>query len=265
MGAALVVDVGSATNPGAGGAACAFTAPSTNVVRNSALTSPVQLVGMWRNGVTKGLAKVTSPKIVPVANGIFLQGAAGSTGRILTDPPYQVLTPQDILTVTVGGGAAESDQVALQSYYSNLPGVSMTLKSPGDIVGNTAFTFSWPVAAVGGAIGAQGNTVITTTVDSSTANAWYAVLGYTVDALVTAVGITGVDTSQTFCGGPGLLDFYKTSRFFIDMSNQTGLPCIPLFNAANKANTNITVVDVAAATAVNVSLILAELNAGYTP
>lgn len=265
MGKALVVDIGSATNPGAL-AACAFAAPSTNTVRNSQLASPIQLTGLWRNGVTKGRAQVTSPKIVPVSNGIDFAGPAGCTGWLLDVPPYQTLTPQDILTVSVGGGGAESDQVALQSYYSDLPGVSMTLKSPGDIVGSTAFTFAWRVAAAAPAgIGGQGNTVITTTEDSSTANAWYAVLGYTVDALCTAVGITGVDTSQTFVGGPGVLDVYKTHKYFVDLSNKTGLPCIPMFNAANKANTNVTIADVAANTAVAVTLVLAEMTASFQP
>lgn len=266
MGAALIVDVGDVHNAGAALTAATFTAPSTNTVRNSALTDKISLVGLWRNGATKGRAVVTSPKIVPVSNGIDYYAPAGCSGEILGSEPFQSLTPQDLLTCSLSGGATEDDQIALQSYYANLPGVEMQLKNPGDISGVTDFTFAWPVAAAAPAgIGGQGNTAITATVDSSTANSWYAVLGYTVDALVTAVGITGVDTSQTFVGGPGILDVYKTSRYFLDLSLRTGRPCVPLFNAANKANTNVTVVDVAASTAVNVTLICAQLAGTYTP
>ena len=266
MGLALVTDVGSVTNPGATLTTATFTTPNTAVIRNTALTNLISLVGLWRNGATKGELRVTSPKLVPVTRGIDYLAPAGMTGQILTNPPYQNLIPQDSLLVQLTGGAAESDQAALQSYYSDLPGVSMTLKNPGDIIPATSFVFSWPVAAVASAtIGTQGNTVITTTTDSSTANLWYAVLGYTVDALVTAVGITGVDTSQTFIGGPGMLDVFKTRHYFLDQSVRTGLPCIPLFNAANKSSTNVTVVDVAASTAVNVNLILAELQPTYSP
>lgn len=266
MGAALITDVGFATNPSGTLTAATFTAPSTNVVRNTALTSPISLVGLWRNGATKGQLQVTSPKIVPVSHGIDYLAAAGMTGELLSDPPYQALTPQDVLTCSLTGGAAETDQLALQSYYTDLPGVAMTLKNPGDIVGTSVYTFAWPVAAAASAtIGTPGNTVITTTVDSSTANTWYAVLGYTVDALVTAVGLTAVDTSQSYIAGPGILDAFKTRTYFIDLAKRSGMPCIPLWNAANKANTNVTVIDVAASTTVNVTLVMAQMPAGYTP
>lgn len=263
---AIVTDVGSAVNPGAGPTACVFTAPNTNVVRNAPFNTDINLIGFWRNGVTKGLAQLVSPKIVPTARGIFYVAGAGCTGQLLRDPPYQGLTPQDVLVASLGGGAAESDQLAIQSYYASLPGVAQTLKSPGDVLGAAQFTFAWPVAAAAPAgIGGQGNTLITTTVDQSTANAWYGVLGYTVDALVTAVGITGIDTSNTFIGGPGLLDAFKTHNYFADLSIASGMPCIPMFNAANKGNTNVTVVDVAAGTTVNVTLVLAEMPIGWTP
>ena len=266
MGAALICDVGDVHNAGAALTAATFTAPSSNVVRNTAFGADIELVGMWRNGVTKGQARITSPKIVPVGTGINYYAPAGCTGDLFRLGPNQGLTPQDILTCSLTGGAAEDDQIALQSYYASLPGVSMSLKSPGDINSSSDFTFAWPVAAAAGAaIGQQGNTLITTTVDSSTGNTWYALLGYTVDAIVTAVGITGVDTSQSFVGGPGLLDVYKTEGDFWDKSVANGLPMIPCFNSANKASTYVTVVDVVASTAVNVTLILAQMNPGWTP
>lgn len=266
MGKALITDVGFATNPSSTLTACTFTSPSTNTVRNAAFTNPIWLTGLWRNGATKGHLVVTSPKIVPTTNGVDYYAPAGMTGEILQGPPFQQLTPQDILSVSLTGGASESDMAALQSYYTDLPGVEMQLKSPGDVLGSTQYVFGWPVAAAAsGTIGTYNNTLITATVDQSTANTWYAILGYTVDALVTAVGITAVDTSNTFIGGPGLLDVFKTARYFVDLSNRSGMPCIPLFNAANKSNTNVTVYDVAASTAVNVTLILAQLQQGYQP
>lgn len=266
MSGAIIVDVGDVHNAGATLTQATFTAPSTNVVRNGTLTNPVYLAQVWRNGVTKGESRITSPKIVPVSRGIEFLAPAGNSGWLMQGLPMQVLTPQDVLTVSMTGGTTEDDQTALCSYYTDLPGVNMTLKSPGDIIGQSAFTFAWPVAAAASAtIGGQGNTVITTTVDSSTANAWYAVLGYVTDALVTAVGITGVDTSQSFVGGPGIIDAFKTNSYFIDLSVATGLPCIPCFNAANKGSTNVTVVDVAVSTAVNVNLVLAEMPLTWAP
>lgn len=266
MGAALITDVGYATNPSSTLTACTFTSPNSNTVRNTLFQNPISLLGMWRNGATKGRATITSPKLVPVTNGIDYAAPAGCTGQILDGPPYQVLTPQDVLTASVTGGGSESDELAIQSYYQNLPGVEMTLKHPGDIIGSAQFVFAWRCSITcSGTIGTQSNTVITTSEDSSTANVWYGVLGYTTDALLTAVGISGVDTSQSFIGGPGLLDVYKTRHYFVDLSNRSGMPCIPMWNSANKANTNITAVDVAASTTAIITLVLAQMPPNWQP
>lgn len=267
MGRALIVDAG-AVAIGTGPVLTAVPAGigSSFTIRNSSLTNLVQLVDVWTKGAAVGRLQITSPKLVPVSNGIRIQTPTGLADFLLGGPPFQPLTPQDVLSVSVDGTAADVYAAALQSYYSDLPGVSMTLKSPGDISGSTDFVFGWPVASAANAtVGGQQNTVITTTVDSSTANRWYAVLGYVCDVSVAAVGLSGVDTSASFIGGPGDTNPNFTRNYFQDLSVRSGMPCIPLFNAANKANTNIVVVDNVASTAVNVTLVLAELSATYQP
>lgn len=267
MGRALIVDAGVAT-VGAGPVLTAVTAGagSTFTVRNSTFTAPITLIDMWRKSTHKGEAQITSPKLVPVSNGIRVQPPAGLADFLLPGPPFQNLTPQDLLTINDNGTAADVDMIAVQSYYSDLPGVSMTLKYPGDIEGVTDFVFGWPVSCTSsGTAGAQNSTVVTTTIDSSTANVWYALLGYTVDVSVGCVGLSGVDTSASFIGGPGDIIPRFTRRYFADLSDRTGMPCIPLWNAANKGNTNIVLIDNAASTAVNVTMILAQLNQNYQP
>lgn len=267
MGKALIVDGGVAT-VGAGPVLTAVTAGSSSsfTVRNSALTDSIWLVDAWRDAPHAGYLTIVSPKLVPVSNGIRITSPAGTIGFNLGGPPFQKLTPQDALTVSDFGTAADVDAVCIQSYYTNLPGVDMQLKSPSDISGQTEFVFGWEVAITSsGTAGNQNTTVITTTIDSSTANRWYAVLGYTTDVELTAVGIQGVDTSASFCGGPGVPDPFKTRYYFAQLSDRSQLPCIPLFNAANKGNTFVVAIDQAASTAANVTLICAELVAGYTP
>jgi hypothetical protein len=267
MGGALIVDAGVATI-GAGPVLTAVTAGSGSsfTVRNSAPSSAIWLTDVWQKSAHAGRVEITSPNIVPVTNGIRLQTVTGLADFLFTGPPYQGLIPQDNLTVQSDGTAADVNLVALQSYYTSLPGGSMILKNPGDISGATNFVFGWPVAVTSsGTAGNQNTTAITTTVDSSSASTWYAVLGMLTDVQIACMGISGVDTSQLFIGMPGDTTGYKTNSYFVDKSVETGLPCIPLFNSANKANTNIVVIDNAASTAVNVTMILAQLNGSYQP
>lgn len=264
---ALIVDAGVAT-VGAGPVLTAVVAGSgsTFTVRNTPFAGNISLLDMWRQSAHKGEAQITSPKIVPVSNGIRLQTPTGLADFLLPGPPFQSLTPQDILTVNDNGTAADVDLVALQTYYTQLPGVDMQLKMPGDISGVTDFVFGWPVAAAAPSTpGNQNGVVITTTIDSSSANLWYALLGYLVDTAIGAIGIQGVDTSQTFVGGPGDVTPHFTRSYFMDLSMKTGMPCIPLFNAANKANTNVVAIDHAASTTTNYTMILAQLAATYQP
>jgi len=267
MARALITDCG-AVAIAAGPALTAVPAGvgSTFTVRNAGLTTKVNLVDIWEKSAAVGRVQLTSPNLVPVSNGIRIQTPTGLADFLFPRDMPQPLVPQDVLTVQADGTAADVNGVALQSYYDDLGPNGMRLASPGDIMNAYEFILGWPVAAVGGAAaGGQGSTVITTTVDSSDANKWYAVLGYETDTTVLAVGLSGIDTSQLFIGGPGDTSGQRTTRYFAQLTADIGRPCIPLFNAANKASTNVVVVDNAAATAANVTLILAQLPATYQP
>jgi len=267
MARALITDCGAvAIAAGPTLTAVPAGAGSTFTVRNAPLSSNVWLVDMWSKSAAVGQARITSPNLVPVANGIRIQIPTGLADFLLPRSQQQPLVPQDILVVSALGTAANTNGVAVQSYYENLGPNGMNLVSPGDVNGNCQFIFGWPVAATAAAAaGNQGETNITTTCDSSDANRWYAVLGYQCDVSVLAVGIAGTDTSQLFAGGPGDTAGFRTNGYFQDLYGDLGQPCIPCFNAANKGSTNVVVVDNAANTAVNVTLILAQMNSTWNP
>lgn len=267
MGAALITDGGVAT-VGTGPVLTAVTAGagSSFVVRNSSLAAGIHLVDTWRDSAAVGRIQLTSTDFVPVSNGIRLQTPSGLADFLLPRGPIQSMTPQTTIDVQDDGTAADVDAVCIQTYYDDLATPGMLLKMPGDISGNTDFVFGWPVAiTTSGTAGDQNSTVITTTVDSSTADRWYAVLGYVTDTEVTALGLKAGSTSQLFIGGPGDVNPRRVRNYFQDLSLDLGKPCIPLFNAADKANTNVCAIDQAASAAANVTLILAQLRAGYTP
>ena len=123
MGRALIVDAGVAT-VGAGPVLTAVTAGSgsTFTVRNSTFQSPIYLTDLWRSSPHKGEAQITSPKLVPVSNGIRYQTPTGLADFLMGGPPLQPLTPQDLLTVNDNGTAADVDMIAIQSYYSGPAG-----------------------------------------------------------------------------------------------------------------------------------------------
>jgi hypothetical protein len=265
MPGALIVDGGVATI-GAGPVLTTVTAgsSSTFTIRNAAFTAGIVLTDLWHQASHAGQIRVTSPNLVPVTNGIRIQVPTGLADFLMPGPPWQPLIPQDILTVSSNGTAADVNLACIQTYYDDLPGGNMTLRMPGDVLAAAEYIFGWPVAATSsGTAGNQNTTVITTTVDSSSANAWYAVLGYQVDSAIGAVGISGVDTSNLFIGGPGDTAGRRTRNYFADLSMRLGKPCVPLFNAANKGNTNLVLIDHGTSTSVNATLLVAQLPPNY--
>jgi hypothetical protein len=187
-----------------------------------------------------------SPYFTDNVQGIRYDVAAGIQDDLIAGPPHQALTAQDTVAVQVTGGGAESDGALLSAYYDDLPGANPVMKMGGDIMGSTDYVATWAVAAVGGAIGAWGGVAIT-------------------NPPVLGVAVQGADTSNFNIGAPGVTQPYRTKSYFLDLSESLGKPCIPLINSANKGNTVVNVVDIAAATAVHVTLIVAILNATYSP
>ena len=266
MGALLVCDAGAVTNPGAVITAVPAGAGSTFTVRGTSASTSQALVGLARGGATKGLVRVRSPYLSDNVQGIRYAAAAGIQDDLLSLIGTQNLIPQDTLTVEVTGGAAEFDGALLTTYYDDLSGASPKLKMPGDIAGAAQYLTTWEVASAAPATeGAWGNTIITTLYDESQANRWYAIMGYVVDVPVLGVALNGADTSNFNIGGPGVTEPYRTKAYFADLSMALGKPCIPVFNSANKGNTNVAVVDVAASTAVNVTLVVAVMPQSWQP
>jgi hypothetical protein len=267
MGAALVTDVGVATI-GAGPVITAATAGtgSTFTVRNFPFTAKANLIDMWFQAPHAGMIRVRSPKFADNVQGIRVNGAGTLQGGLITPSSPQFLVPQDTLTVELNGTAADVNFAAIQSYYTDLSGAAPVMKMPGDISSQMQWLDTWVVAiTTSGTAGAINSTAITTTYDVSQANRWYAVLGYVVDTAVGAVGITGADLSNLNVMGPGTLLTHFTRNYFADLSMKIGAPCIPVFNTANKGNTNIVAANEAASLAVNVTLNVAIMPQGWNP
>lgn len=266
MGRLLVCDAGAVSDPSTTITAVPAGQGSTFTVRGTNTSTTQQLVGLARGGATKGIVRVRSPYLSDNVQGIRFAAAAGIQDDLLNSYAAQQLIAQDSLVVEVTGGGSEFDGALLSTYYDDLAGAAPTLKMPGDISGSYDYVTTWEVNASAPATeGDWANTIITNLYDVSRANSYYAILGYVVDTPVLGVALNGADTSNFNIGGPGVTEPYRTKNYFADMAWRLGKPAIPVFNTANKGNTNVAVCDVAASTTVNVTLIVAIMPPLWRP
>jgi hypothetical protein len=230
-------------------------------VRNFVPPSTAYIQSFDRFSATAaGVFDVRSPRLHDNVRGIHV--ASPEAGAAFTIPAYnnQQLFAQDTLIIEDTGGTAY-DVVGLGIYYTNLPGSGARQHAWGDFSGQIAYLDTIEVAVESTAgPAAWTDTVITTTDNLLKANTDYAILGYSVDTAIAFVAVKGADTSNFRIGGPGIVDAYKTSDYFVRHSNLTGRPCIPVINAANKSNTYVSVAAATDAITTNVTLYLACLS-----
>lgn len=260
MGIALDTILASAVNPGAGGAA-AVTTPSGDSlgIRSFAKTDTAYLDALTRMGTTAAFAQVASPLMHDPVTGIRITPGESPSMFALPGMNGQDLSPQDVLTATIAGGATETDVMALHLWYSNLP-TSGRFHNWGDIEGNIANIKTQRVAVTSSAtIGAWSDTLIGTTENLLKANTDYAVVGYETNTALAVVGLRSQDTGGLRACGAGSISEFPTTQYFRYMAEKTGRPYVPVFNAANVNNTFVSVAAATASVAAVVTLILAQL------
>ena len=205
--------------------------------------------------------RVRSPLMHDNVRGIAIYPGE-SPGQIAL-PPYfgQPLQSQDYMTSEIlAGTASESVVCAMQVYYSDLLGAAARLHSWGDIAGNIKFIKPIEVdVAMGASAGVWVDTLITGTEDLTHANKDYAVLGFMCGLGVAAIGVKGGDTANLRVCGPGNVRQAGTSDYFVKLSNDSGLPCIPVINSANKGSTYLSVLSSGESATYKLMLMCAEL------
>ena len=164
--------------------------------------------------------------------------------------------------MSISGGTAETDLVALSLYYSNLDGADARLFNWSDIKPNIQALRPVEVDVTNsGTAGTWVDTLITTTESPLKANHYYAVLGYICDVNSAVVGVKGAETANLRICGPGTTASDDTSDFFIRWSEREGTPHIPRLNATNAGSYYVSTADNTASSTVKVQLQLADLGA----
>jgi len=228
-------------------------------VRNFPAQNPAYLMAVLRGDATKGVTRVRSSLLHDNVKGWHLPTAENPSNWGLQTPGVQTLKPQDNLILEVTGSTGAYDVAALSIYYTNLPGSQARLHNYGDFKGMIKNLVTVEVATTSTATPtAWTDTVITTTDNLLHANTDYAVLGIFSDVAISLVALKGIDTGNLRMGASGRTSTYDTTDYFVKLSEKSGLPCIPVFNAANAPSTYVSTIDVGDATSANVTLFLAE-------
>lgn len=260
MGNALSLVSGFVTNPGA-------TLTGLTVNSGESLTVPsftpgtvAKIIAAWSPGVSAGVMRIRSPRLHDLSQGIRLQRGAANFDNLLHGITNQPLYPSDVLIDEITGGGAETDMGAMLQWFQDLPGVAARLANPSDIMSRIRNVAGVEVDLTSGTVGAYGTPrALNFSFDTLKANTDYAILGYEMSVKVGVLCVFGPDTGNQHVGGPGSLSVWDTAEWFVQMSEDEGVPCIPIINGNNKGATFAQIADVGNATASNVSLIMAEL------
>lgn len=205
--------------------------------------------------------RVLSPYLHDTTRGITMITSQAPNLYGLPKAVAQELNSQDALIVQTLSGGANSTVVALHTYYSDLGASSARLSDWGTVKGLIGDIKPVEIDVTASAtIGQWNDLAFTTTENLLRANTDYAVLGYTVDVACCVVAFKGQDTGNLRISGPGTVLQDVSVNYFVDLDMNADSPHIPIINAANAANTTVSVADNAASTAVKVQLILAELS-----
>lgn len=249
----------SVANPGATFTATSPTTGDSLSVRNFSSPGTAYLLQAIRRGATAGPSRVRSPRLHDNQTGINTYSSEAVDTLPYPMEAIQPLIANDTLIAEIEGGTAETDALGLVNYYTSLPGSDARLASWGDISGIIKDAKAFYTAAPAGA-NVWTDTVITTTDNQLHANSDYAVLGYRTSASCALVGFKGQETGNLRNCGPGTTTTLDTSDWYLRMSNNTGLPCIPVFNANNRFSCYVSAIDVAAIAGLQVTLFMVELS-----
>lgn len=240
-GKALQVITGFVTAPSTTFTAWTMASGDSLSIRNADPNTEISLISMWADNQSAGQLRIRSALLHDNVIGMTATSVASEVRPLIPMGVKQPLKPQDLLIAEQTGSAVGGDieSGSLLVYYNSLPGANARLATWDQIRNRvTELMYSYQTLSLGTAGGYSGAAAVTTTVDQWKANRDYALLGYLVSAECVTVGWYGPDTSNLRVGGPGNdSDNDITHDWFVKMSIRTGLPTIPIINAANKAAT----------------------------
>lgn len=232
-------------------------------IRNAPEGSNIRLLNMWADNQAAGQLRVRSALLHDNVVGMTAGVVASEVYPLMEYSDGQPLKPQDLLIAEQTGSATAGDieSGSLLVWFQDLPGAAARLATWSQISSRIeSYMYSYQTLSLGTAGGYSGAAAINSNVDQWKANRDYALLGYQVSAECVSVGWYGPDTSNLRVGGPGNeTNRIVTNNWFVNLSVMSGLPTIPIINAANKQATYVDGAQDENGTDVQVTSILALL------
>lgn len=257
---AIQTIAGFFTGAGAGTGVATPSTGDTFAVASTSSTPAGRLSQVYGAGASTDWVRVRSPRMHDNNQGLRLWLGGTKDTELLPWGMSEVLFASDTPTVEIDLTAAATGGILLEYDYDDVPGINQRLGGVADIQGRIVHIAGVEVDVTSGIIGNWGaGAAINTSFDNFKADTDYALLGYLCSVAVLGLAITGQDTGNVKVGGPGNTDTRRTCDYFVRQSELTGRSCIPIIAANNKGGTLLQAVDVAAATATKVTLLLAEL------
>src|SRR5436309_12273914 len=222
-----------------------FNTPTMNsgdslTVRYTDPAKKIWLLNAWEltEGAT-GQMRIQSPKLHDNVQGIRLRVPQALPNPLLCENAPQRMYPQDNLTWQFGGGtgAGAIQPASLLLYYEDLPGVAARFIDEKTLLQRMVNVFTVETAITLAATGAYSTAAaINATFDLIKANTDYALLGYLSDqANAASVHWRGADSGNLRVGGPAAINLtHLTAEWFVRLSQNYGIPMIPVFNSAAK-------------------------------
>jgi hypothetical protein len=268
-GVAIDTVTSTGTAIGASLAATAVAPGDTLQIKNCNGTSAAWMLNFWAKNQAAGEVRIRSPKMHDNVDNIRARVQSGVVTYLQPLGVRQRLYGQDVMVVELAGSAVggQIEDVVQMLYYEDLQGQASRLIDEPTLRNRMVFADgSANLLTVRAAItcgttaGYGGSLAINNNSDLLQANTDYAVLGMDSDLRVAAITIKGPDTGNLRIPVPGELTIQHIwPEWFRRLSNNFGLPLIPVINSANKGATLIeTVSDQAGGTA-NVRVYLAKL------
>ncbi len=228
------------TAAGASGAAAAAVTGDSLTVKNGMGKS--MILSAWCQSQADGWMQIIKPSGHDTTRG-FRQVVDGANIMNLFAAGMMLeVEAQELLSLTLAGSATAGDveQIMLQMYYDNLPGVQGRFIDFAELMQRAEMLKLNTIQATltGAAAGYTGSQLITAGSNLLQANRDYAVLGITTNIPCGAVYLSGADTAYQKVAVPGGVSEADYGRdWFCSQSRAFQMPLIPVINSGNKEST----------------------------